>query len=408
MIYASLMKRFWISFASVALVLSGIILWTGKVPDVQSKYDFNDRGTTETAAKAISKIENIQVVYASHDSIYGVSERSVYKSYDGNNFIPIGYLPRERPESTGIVDKIKNSIGKNRIIRKFRRVPGPASLVVLSSGTIIVVSDQIYRKSKNGRKFEIVETNFDFKAPFNSGSSIAVGPDDEVYFGEYTTGKKPENIRIFKGEDDGKKWSLAYKFPGNLVYHVHSIVWDRFRQRYWITTGDSDEESHIFFTENKFKSLQRLGGGSQDWRAVGLIVREDDLVWGSDDGRNRSSIFSWNLIEGELRRLQDIGNPASYVGSLKDGTLLISTIYVPDTEFGRSGNAKPEAALWGSPSGERWVKLYSLPVISGSNDTKRPQIRLPGGDGTNDLAYISPINTEWHDFSTLQLEINWN
>jgi len=139
---------------------------------------------------------------------------------------------------------------------------------------------------------------------------------------------------------------------------------------------------------------------------VSLLVQESRLVWGSDDGRNNSSVFEWDFTQKRLNGLAKIGNPASYIGALADGTLLVSTTYVPQTEYGKTSDAKLEAALWASRNGEHWQKIYSLPAADNLSD-KRPQFRLPGGDASLPHAYVTPLYTREHDFSVLKLDLVW-
>lgn len=364
--------------------------------------------TLNTPVSVALKVDRLQATLFHKGKIYGIEERSVYVSDDnGATFTEIGYLPRVNTANLGLKDKLKRIIAKSGVIRAYRRPVGPSTLIVLESGTVVVVSDKIYRKSVDQDDFEIVKTNFKFHAPFESGRSMAVGPDDSVYFGEYTKGPRKPKMRIIRGTDDGKSWEVAYTFPESLIYHVHSIAWDKYRQQFWISTGDRDSESHIFYTNDDFQTLNKIGGGSQDWRAVAFAITEDKLVWGSDDERAPSSIFSWNIDSNQLEKGAEIGNPASYVGALADGTLLVTTTYIPRTEFGQSDQALPEAALWASKDGSNWKKVFTLPAMHDLSGDKRPQFRLPGGDNTGSIAFLTPLYTIEHDFSTLALTFDW-
>ncbi|WP_185234560.1 hypothetical protein [Teredinibacter franksiae] len=353
----------------------------------------------------MAKSDRMQAVYVRAGNLYAIEERSVYISRDqGNTFEVLGYLPRP---SSGFKALLKKWVAKNSYVRRLRKSPGPASLVVLNSGTVIVVSDQIYRKAPTDTDFSIVPSVGEFLPPFESGRTLGLGPDDTLYFGEYTKGPHPKKMRIFRGSNDGLSWGVAYQFPAGQIYHVHSIEWDQYRQRFWVSTGDADSESHIFYTADNFRTLELLGGGSQDWRAVSLLVQESRLVWGSDDGRNNSFVFEWDFTQKRLNGLAKIGNPASYIGALADGTLLVSTTYIPLTEYGKTGDAEPEAALWASRNGQKWQKVYTLPAAADLSGDKRPQFRLPGGDASLPHAYVTPLYTREHDFSVLKLGLVW-
>ncbi len=393
---------------SFVVVISIVVLFLnlGGRDVFTPKISFNDQSIN---LEFLAAFDRLQAVYVKNGIVYGVEERSVYASTDGGeSFDVVGYLPRGGESGAGLYGWLKDTFAKNKFVRNYRRSVGPASLVVLESGTIIVVSDQIYRKAADAENFEVISLLDNQLPPFQSGSSISVGPEDVIYYGEYTVEKEQRAIRVFRGEDDGRVWNVAYTLPPTTVFHVHSITWDKFRQRYWITTGDADEESYIFYTEDEFTTLEVLGGGSQDWRTVAPLVLEDRLIWASDDGRKSSSIFSFNFKSQTLLKLNEVGNPATYVSSTSDGTLLISTTYVPQTEYGHTNLATAETALWASQGGKDWKKVFSLPESSKRLHYQRPQIRLPGGDGSLPIVLATPLYTQEYDFQLLEIKINWD
>jgi hypothetical protein len=120
--------------------------------------------------------------------------------------------------------------------------------------------------------------------------------------------------------------------PVGEIFHVHSIQYDPYRSGYWVTTGDRDEEASVLFTKDGFQSFEVLGLGSQDWRVVSLIVTEDALYWGSDNDQEPASIFRWDFADERLDEVQVIGSPSYYYSTkLKDGTLVLSTTFEPES-----------------------------------------------------------------------------
>ena len=48
-----------------------------------------------------------------------------------------------------------------------------------------------------------------------------------------------------------------------------------------LISEDRDDEPSVLFTKDGFQTFEVLGGGSQDWRVVSLMVTKDALFWES-------------------------------------------------------------------------------------------------------------------------------
>jgi hypothetical protein len=55
-----------------------------------------------------------------------------------------------------------------------------------------------------------------------------------------------------------------------------------------VTTGDEQGECHIYRTDDRFRTFERIGDGSQVWRAVRLFFTAQHVAWlmDSQDERN--------------------------------------------------------------------------------------------------------------------------
>lgn len=346
-------------------------------------------------------VPNLYAAFMSADGrIFGIEDHFLYVSEDGGRFFrQLGVLPKANSDW---IDKIKDYMARSRLVRSFRQSLGPTNVIVLSSGTILVFYDHIYRSSDNGSTFEPV---FSFSggtgAPFSYGEGLAVGPDDTVYFGEYITTPRPHQVRVFRGSRDGTEWDVIHTFPLGEVFHVHSIQYDPYRARYWITTGDRDAESKILYTDDSFKSIHPLGGGSQDWRVVSLMVTKHALYWGSDNDHAPASIFRWNFSNAQLSKVQEIGKPSYFSTILKNNVLILSTTYEPESQYVRQYHPEPTTDLWASADGDHWVKLLSLPYET--HDTEwgpsRASIAFPGGVGSDELLF-TPLSTKGDRYDT--------
>lgn len=348
--------------------------------------------------------DRLMVQYTRKGVIYASEDHFVFASYDqGVTWEKVCVLENYRNST---VADVKNIILRNGIVRKFRRNIGIHNVVVLPGGSVIIQYDGIYRYDGTGTCAKLVYRFIDenLYGPLKNGFVVddATG---NVYFGEYNN-QRPYSVRIMRGTNDGRNWEVCHQFPSGEIKHIHSIVPDPYRRRIWVCTGDNDEESNLFYTDNDFNSMVRFAGGSQTWRMIGLIPTEDALIWGSDAGRDAPSannyIYRWNFAKNIIEPLQYINKPAYYSTSLKGGSLVLGTTLEP----GQQGIDEITADIWMSKNGEQWERVAALPFSPScrATATQYGTINLPLGDGSLDDLFFTPINVREHDFCLMTLE----
>lgn len=281
--------------------------------------------------------------------------------------------------------------------------------VRLSSGTVLVFYHlYIYRLGLGEDEFKVVHSfASDHQMPFARG--IAVGPGDMVYFGEYDNTPRPHAVRIWQGSSDGRNWQPAHTFAPGQVVHVHSVSWDKFRKGYWVCTGDLDHESGLYFSGDDFKSLSKLGGGSQDWRIVSLVIRPDDLLWCSDDDQDGSKVFRYSFSQAQKELVQPIGKPCYHAEQLADGTVVLSTTYEPESVWTQKTDPRPSTELYLSRRGRRYLKVWELDKDqSGAFAFRdRPRFAFPLGPKDPAELYMTPLRTSSGQVTTLRARVSW-
>lgn len=360
---------------------------------------------------SLGYVDRLQVIHASDGGrvLYGMEDHCLYVSEDrGRRFQRRGCLPKH---SGGPVEVVKNIVARTKVVRSLRRNRGPENLVVLSTGTILIIYDVIYRSTDGGHRFEPVASPRALGltgGPFPWGIGVTVDRHDRVYLGEYTTSVRPHPVRILRGTQDGTRWTIAHTFEEGKTFHVHSLQYDPYRDLIWVTTGDWDWESHVFYTRDDFRSLERLGGNSQDWRVVSLVTTADYLYWGSDDDTAKgASIFRWSFQERRLEKLVHIGKVSYHSTMLADGTLVISTTYEPKSGYVRLNNPPKTSDLWVSRDGVSWRQALSIPYdpdVMTAWGPGRAQMAFPFGTGVENL-WMSPVDTIGNPFLTALVQI---
>lgn len=349
--------------------------------------------------------DRLMVQYARKGVIYASEDHIVFTSNDNGATWSKVCSIENRHKS--ILGQAKNFILRGGIVRKIRRNIGVHNVVVLPSGTVIIQYDGIYRYDGTGMCAQLVYRFSDENmfGPLKNGF-VVDDSSGNIYFGEYNN-QRPYSIRIVRGTDDGRSWQVCHRFPAGEIKHVHSIVPDPYRKRLWICTGDNDQESHLYYTDDDFNSMERFAGGKQAWRMVSLIPTEDGLIWGSDAGRDapvaNNQIYRWSFTRNKIEPLQYINKPAYYSMRLNDGSMVIGTTLEP----GQQGIAESTADIWFSRNGDQWERVVALPFLpSGRTSTTRyGTINLPLGDGSLNDIYFTPVNVKDFDFHLLAFRL---
>ncbi len=175
------------------------------------------------------------------------------------------------------------------------------------------------------------------RAPLLRG--VACSANGELFFGEYLSNKDRGPVNIWAVRSDLSSYRKAYTFPASSIRHIHGLYNDPFKpERIWVTTGDLDGECYIWYSDDGFKSIERIGNGTQLWRAVGLLFTEDSVNWFTDTNLADNHFVSMNRKSMEADILFDVDNSTLYSCKTTDGYYIASTI-VEEGEFIKSNKA---------------------------------------------------------------------
>jgi len=339
--------------------------------------------------------------------LYAIEDHFLYTSDDqGETFQQRGVLPRVDPTP---MERIRGAVARHPLTRRLRQNVGPVNVVVLSSGTILVMYDHIYRSEDGGETFEAVgrETLAGVFSAFDHG--VAVDDRDQVFFGEYRTDARPHAIRLLVGRNDGRDWSVCHTFDEGAIFHVHSVSYDPVEGRVVVASGDLDRESGLFALDADCRGVERIGGGDQRWRVLAPLFTEERVVWGSDDDRTGAAIHSKARGGSVPERNAFLGKPAYFGVILCDGALLQSTVYEPDSEYTTHLWPDPAAEVWISREGLDWHILDAFPWKEEelSWGRSRAQAALVGScDAGQPYLFVTPRFTE-DGLVTYRYRIDW-
>lgn len=185
-------------------------------------------------------------------------------------------------------------------------------------------------------------------------------------------------------------WEIAYTFEPGSIRHIHSVQYDPFSNKIWLTTGDNDSECSIGYLDGN--EYIKIGEGSKKWIAVSLIFDEDYIYWGTDGTSKEypdNYIVRWSRSSDETEILETIDSDAFY--SAKGDSCMIIT-----TDGGGS-----RETIWGSRDGVTWNELAGW---ERKRDGSHGTIRVAHKDKCT--FYISKINLTGYNNSIVKISLN--
>lgn len=135
--------------------------------------------------------------------------------------------------------------------------------------------------------FQHLDYNYDASSQVTSVYAAEYSTDSSrrhgVYRGDYTPDGQSTWQRVFEfysSLESKNGTDLENKLPA--ARHVHALAVDKKEDLLWVATGDSDNESGIFVSDDKGVTFKRYAIGSQHYRTLMLMFTEKYLYWNMD------------------------------------------------------------------------------------------------------------------------------
>jgi hypothetical protein len=335
--------------------------------------------------------KGLSVQYWSKGDLFATKNNAIYKSSDkGISWHKVAVI---HIQQTGIHQSIIKKISNLKLFGLLRK-PYPIPFRVLDNGTLLAVSNGIYRAKL--KENEVVKLEKVHHGPRCLAQGWAEDLNGTVFYGEYQLGDHPFT-RLYWSDDSGKTWHVKQKFPRSEIEHIHSVTFDRHRKLLWLTTGDLDHESRILFSSDQGNTFSELGSGSQNWRVVTLKPTAQAVYWGTDKPTGMNHLLRWNWATGSHEILLRFRNPFYY--SVKDSK---ENIYFS------TGAEKPEfggeiySDLWRVTPDSKADRLVRWPR---GNLEYSGMFLFAQGKPPNGWIAFSPMNLKGHHFETIVFEV---
>lgn len=319
------------------------------------------------------------------------------------------FLCRLPAKDQSLKGRLKDVIARSALVQKLRPAAGIGHLVQLTNGDILVVYDRVYICKKQPAGYQVTvlpAAGFGkFATPLRGGLAVH-GQSQQAYFGEYLNGHS-RDIRVIRIDPVALTTTICWQFSRSEIKHVHAIHYDRYRNRLWVLTGDTDQESAFYYSDDEFKSLHKFAGGSQQWRAIALLIYPEAIEWGMDAGQDASAdcinkIYRYHFETKEITEQAVVGNPVYAAVPMANGAAVMATSFEPK----RQQDTIPCAELWYRPVDGPWqsVMKFDYEKRKRSGVSLYGMVHLPKGELPAGRIMATPVNSRTDDYSTILLQ----
>ena len=126
-----------------------------------------------------------------------------------------------------------------------------------------------------------------------------------ILFGDYSNDGVKEPVNVYRLYEDGHIDIIA-SFPAGTVKHIHNII-PAESGKFYVLTGDSDQESGIWVLEGN--AISPLLVGDQAYRSCYLVSQGAKVVFLTDTPMTQNYIRELDLTSGKVRDLIPINGP---------------------------------------------------------------------------------------------------
>ena len=218
----------------------------------------------------------------------------------------------------------------------------------------------------------------------------------QIVYGEYRSNPERSPVSVWRYHN--RLWQPAWTFEN--VRHIHGVFFDAYSDAFWVTTGDADHESALWRTSDEFRTLERVVGGTQQQRVVGLVFTKKNIYFGSDSPIEQNYLYRMDRASLKTQQLCEVGGPVFYGCKVGD-RIIFSTAVEPSAV-----NNERRAELWISGNEENFSQLSSfqkdaLPMKL----FQYGQVMFPSGPGDDENLYAYLFGVERSN-RTLRIPLN--
>lgn len=229
-----------------------------------------------------------------------------------------------------VASRIKSWLGRWRCFERLFRLEPRCAAFLSPDKLLVAYQRKLWIVDIDNA--EIVKT-ISVRQGFSDILSFCQMAHGEVYYGDYGMNPGEEPIHIYKIGVDLVP-TIVYTFPAHQIRHIHSLIYDKWRNLFFIFTGDMGEHVGIYVANRDFSNVKPFLVGSQQFRAVVGHVTERYLYYATDavmeDNYLYRVVLDGNPLEKEdnsnVECLEGLNGSVIYGCQLSDGFLMSTTV----------------------------------------------------------------------------------
>ena len=218
-----------------------------------------------------------------------------------------------------------------------------------------------------------------------------------ILAGEYFYNKARGSVDVMCSDDGGRTWHDAYRFRSGEIRHIHSIMFDKRSSSLLVLCGDTDKESKIIITDDRFHALRVLSEGTQRSRAAAILPTQGGYFIATDTPYEQNYI-QFLSYDGELTIRCPIAG--SSLGGCQVGAWsFFATAAEPSPV-----NHDPSVAIYGSRNGVEWSVVHrwradhwSWPTGIQAGLFQMSRALFPAGDNRTNMLFATTIAVRQSD-----------
>lgn len=272
----------------------------------------------EKNLKIVARFRNSLAHLFDEEGLIFSSKNRIYKISDLRKPVPekIAEIPWSFLKHISYI-RIADRFLKNSILQVHKSKKGEY---------LVATGDNWWLINRQGRASGIKE--FSSTRPMSRG--ICESKGGITYVAGYNIGADRQPVEIFRSKDCCN-FDVAWEFPKGQIRHVHALIVDpELESRIWVLTGDLDNESKFYYTDDDFSSLHCFLSAGQKSRATDLIIRNGQLYWGMDSPTEQSSIMKADkTLPEHLKNVKELPGPCYYLAQNEAGAIYAGTTVEP-------------------------------------------------------------------------------
>ena len=210
-----------------------------------------------------------------------------------------------------------------RILSRLFRLEPRCATMLNDFIVILAIANKLFYVNIEERKIKrVIPVPLGLSTPLN----LLAYNNKYVYWGDYGMNRSYQPINIYRIDNNGEV-EVVYTFPANTIFHVHNILYDKWKERFFILTGDFGDCVGIYTADLDFKRVEPFLIGNEQYRAVQGKVLKDGFLWATDAVMSKNHIYYVDYSDpSKIENLSEINGSVIYGCNLIDGILLSTTV----------------------------------------------------------------------------------